>query len=421
MEDDPVAARVLEGIMASSPYRSRFVTTAEQAQQAFETDFYPVVIVDLHLPQRSGDELIQELNERRRPPIILVHTVEKDAQNVIQTMKLGVYDYLIKPVNEAHLFDRLEKAFEVFELRQMQRDLEDEREIRVRKQLSWNLWKETLIFRNGDRFDQSLFQNLHTIVSQGKGFGMLVSMVRDLHMMAKETEEGLVLPHSLLELLSENARSADQAIQQFQRINRVLKQDPELEAMSVSDLYGAVGQLVEELQEMARLKGQSLFLSSGGKEESRFILLEGGLFFEGLREILINAMKFSTEGSSILILFKPLAETLEISVVSEPMDIEGVVGIPTEHETAVFEPFYRIGKTVDERFSTLDYGLGLTLVDKIFRKHGGRVKAFNVKDHLNMDRTGLLRVNLQSELPLLSESDLQNVNLQDPGKTLAPA
>ncbi|MCB1139767.1 MAG: response regulator, partial [Leptospiraceae bacterium] len=160
VEDDPVAARVLESTLAGSAFCSHLVASAEEALAAFQREAYPVVIVDLHLPGGSGTELIQELNNAVHPPIILVHTVEKDTSNVIETMKLGVYDYLIKPVNDEHLFDRLNKAFEVFELRRMQRDLEKEREIRVRKQLSWNLWKETLIFRNGDRFDQSLFNNL---------------------------------------------------------------------------------------------------------------------------------------------------------------------------------------------------------------------------------------------------------------------
>lgn len=421
VEDDPVAARVLESTLADSAFRSHLVTSAEEALAAFQRDIYPVVIVDLHLPGSSGTELIQAMNDSAQPPIILVHTVEKETSNVIEIMKLGVYDYLIKPVNDAHLFDRLNKAFEVFELRQMQRDLEKEREIRVRKQLSWNLWKETLIFRNGDRFDQSLFNNLHTIVSQGRGFGMLVSMVRDIKMMAKPASEGgLLIADSLLDLLLENAHSADQAIQQFQKISRVLKNQPDLQSYTLADLYAMVEDMIQQLQPMASIKGQALHLSSGGREEkARFLLIDKDIFLEGFKEILINAMKFSVKSSAILILFKAQAETVEISVVSEPLAAEGVVGIPEEHETAVFEPFYRIGRTVDERYHTLDYGLGLTLVDKVMRKHGGRIKAFNIRDHMDLDRSDVLRVNVQTELPLLREKDLDSVNLQDPAGSLA--
>ena len=100
VEDDPVTARVLESTLEKSPYRCRVATSAEEAIAAFDESFFPVVIVDLHLPQSSGDELIQRLNDRPMVPIILVHTVESDTEKVIETMKLGVYDYLIKPVNE---------------------------------------------------------------------------------------------------------------------------------------------------------------------------------------------------------------------------------------------------------------------------------------------------------------------------------
>lgn len=419
VEDDPVTARVLASMLERSPYRHHIVSTAEEALVTYQHSFFPVVIVDLHLPRSSGDELIQQLNDRTQVPIILVHTVEQDTEKVIETMKLGVYDYLIKPVSERDLFNRLEKALEVFELRQMQKDLEKEREIRVRKQLSWNLWKETLIFRNGDRFDQSLFGNLHTIVSQGKGFGMLVSMVRDIKMMGRHSEAGLVIPESLVDLLAENAHSADQAIQRFQSINRVLRTPPQLHPYSVSEFYEEVEQSLEGLQELAGIKDQSLVLSSGGKDEkNRYVLLEKDVLKEAINELLTNAMKFSQSSSSILILFKPLAETLEVAIVSEPLSMDGVLGIPDTHETAVFEPFYRVGRTVDERYATLDYGLGLTFADKVVRKHGGRIRAFNIRDHLNLEKTGNIRVNVQTELPLVHEKDLDQINLDNPGETV---
>lgn len=419
VEDDPITGRVLESILERSHYEFRIVPTAEEAMVAIDNSFFPVIVVDLHLPDSSGQDLIQQLNEQPVPPIILVHTVEQDRERIIETMKLGIYDYLIKPVSEGDLFNRLEKSLEVFELRQMQRDLEKEREIRVRKQLSWNLWKETLIFRNGDRFDQSLFGNLHTIVSQGRGFGMLVSMVRDMQMMGQQTDDGLLIPDALVNMLIENSHSAEQAIRRFQSINTILRTPPELQPLTVAEFYDEVEFILDDMKEMAALKNQSFALSSGGKDEKdRYVLIERDTLREAIQEIMINAMKFSREGSSILILFKPLVETLEFSIVSEPTENHGVVGIPEQYETAIFEPFYRVGRTVDERFATLDYGLGLTFADKIVRKHGGRIRAFNVKDHLNLEKGGQVRVNVQTEIPLISEKDLAQVNLQDPARTI---
>lgn len=419
VEDDPVVARIMEATLEKNQYACRVTSTVDAALQAFEEDSVPVVIVDLHLPEGNGQDLIEKLNDHPSKPIILVHTVEKDAQQVVDTMKLGVYDYLIKPVNESDLQYRLEKAFEVYELRKMQRDLEKEREVRIRKQLSWNLWKETLIFRNADRFDQTLFSNLHTIVSQGKGFGMLVSMVRDLEMLGQRKEEGLLIPASLVELLRENAESSVQAIDRFQDINRALKSKTNLTPLSVNDLYDDVQEMMDSMQTTAKINGHTLVLSAGGKEEDpRYVLLEQDLLFPAMRELLLNAMKFSRARSSILVLFKPLSETLEISVVSEPVSVDGITGIPEEMETAIFEPFFRIAKTVDERFGSMDYGLGLTYADKVVRRHGGRISAFNVMDHMDLDKGGQVRVTVQMELPLVQESKLQRVNLDDPASSV---
>ena len=55
----------------------------------------------------------------------------------------------------------------------------------------------------------------------------------------------------------------------------------------------------------------------------------------------------------------------EISILNEPKSkSDGIIGIPQSFERIIYEPFYRIFKTVDDRYKTLDMGLGLSLVEK---------------------------------------------------------
>jgi signal transduction histidine kinase len=79
---------------------------------------------------------------------------------------------------------------------------------------------------------------------------------------------------------------------------------------------------------------------------------------------------------------------------------EGILGVPPEYEKIVFEPFYRLSKLVYEQFKTLDFGLGLTLIEKIIIKHGGDVVLKNIIDHSDIKREPLFKVSLTITLPL---------------------
>ena len=96
---------------------------------------------------------------------------------------------------------------------------------------------------------------------------------------------------------------------------------------------------------------------------------------------------------------------IAISMINEPeKSDEGIVGIPVEYGKVVFEPFYRLSKIVFEQYSTLDFGLGLTLIEKIVNKHGGEVYAENLIDHTDLKREPQTKVNLTITLPIMLDA-----------------
>ena len=124
-------------------------------------------------------------------------------------------------------------------------------------------------------------------------------------------------------------------------------------------------------------------------------------FYKAIYEILINALKFSKYNSFIVVLVSIVGRYLVISTINDPeRSDEGLLGVPTEYEKVVFEPFYRLTKSVYEQYKTLDFGLGLTLVEKIINKHGGEVVVENIKDHSDFRRDPQAKVDVSISLPL---------------------
>jgi two-component system nitrogen regulation response regulator GlnG len=75
-----------------------------------------VVVLDLHLPDRSGMDVFREIHaaDPKRPVIFL--TAHGSTETAIEAMKNGAFDYLVKPVVLERLSQLIERAFEAARL-----------------------------------------------------------------------------------------------------------------------------------------------------------------------------------------------------------------------------------------------------------------------------------------------------------------
>lgn len=127
-------------------------------------------------------------------------------------MKKGVYDYVVKPINSDDLLIKVGKAEELARLKDFEKAVERESEIRTEKMLNFNIWKESALARDTDRFDSALFQNLRKSFSQGAGFGLLLSLLALIRKEVKKEQNQYIIDEQLMQLISENADIAQKAI-----------------------------------------------------------------------------------------------------------------------------------------------------------------------------------------------------------------
>lgn len=98
--------------------------------------------------------------------------------------------------------------------------------------------------------------------------------------------------------------------------------------------------------------------------------VDGSFLSEAVGALLQNAIKFSPDGSQILLRLSRSKNTVQIEVIDEG------VGIEREHQEAIFEKFYRIGdvrlhSTGQTKFMGAGPGLGLALAKGIIEGHTG--------------------------------------------------
>ena len=99
IDDEPDLRTLYELTMLREGYRVEAAGTLAQARQMLEETRYNAVITDMRLPDGLGLELLQGMNAQHRPERFIVITAYGSAENAVEALKSGAFDYLTKPVD----------------------------------------------------------------------------------------------------------------------------------------------------------------------------------------------------------------------------------------------------------------------------------------------------------------------------------
>jgi two-component system chemotaxis response regulator CheY len=80
-----------------------------QAIQLFRPGQFDLVLTDWKMPGKSGLEVVREIRQQDRAVPILMIATESDRSKVLEAIRAGVSDYLLKPFTTDSLRSKLEK------------------------------------------------------------------------------------------------------------------------------------------------------------------------------------------------------------------------------------------------------------------------------------------------------------------------
>lgn len=114
VDDDRMVRRLIERCFEHSSVEVQSAGSAEEGLQMVEQAQPPieVVLLDIMLPGSSGLEIARKLRHfDSKLPIIFI-SGRDDSDTTIEAMKLGAYEYLVKPLEIAEVQDYVERALE---------------------------------------------------------------------------------------------------------------------------------------------------------------------------------------------------------------------------------------------------------------------------------------------------------------------
>ena len=111
---------------------------------------------------------------------------------------------------------------------------------------------------------------------------------------------------------------------------------------------------------------------------------------KAIREILVNALKYSRENDQIFILYFLKDNFFELKVINPAYtNDDGTIGISGKQEQLVFEPFYRLSSVMDDNYVKYEYfrfGLGLPLAKKIVEQHKANIEIYTIDNNIRDQR-----------------------------------
>lgn len=99
VDDEPDLRTLYELTLLREGYQVATAGTLQEARAHLQQGRFELVITDMRLPDGMGSELLHELATQRRHERCVVITAYGSAENAVEALKAGAFDYLTKPVD----------------------------------------------------------------------------------------------------------------------------------------------------------------------------------------------------------------------------------------------------------------------------------------------------------------------------------
>jgi two-component system, LuxR family, response regulator FixJ len=114
VDDDAMMRDALSAVFTLAGYRVTGFADAETFLSAARSHSPAGVLLDLHLPDKSGVTVLKQLDAQNYPAPIFIVTGDSDVSQAVEAVKSGAYDYLVKPFDSRAVVVRVGNAIAAF-------------------------------------------------------------------------------------------------------------------------------------------------------------------------------------------------------------------------------------------------------------------------------------------------------------------
>ncbi len=115
-DDEEDITFVLTDILQEQGYHVDSAGDGEEAWQKVEKEPFDVVITDLKMPRMGGLDLLRHVKQAHPSTSVIIMTGFATVETAIEALKIGAYDYILKPFKVGELLQVVDRALEKIRL-----------------------------------------------------------------------------------------------------------------------------------------------------------------------------------------------------------------------------------------------------------------------------------------------------------------
>ena len=302
---------------------------------------YDLILLDYKLPDGSGLDILQEVNEHSKETLVIMMTAYATFETAVQATKLGAYDFLAKPFTPEELRNSVRKAATRFVLAKRAKSFEEEkRKIRF-------------------EFISVLSHELKSPINAIDGY---LKLLKEGSITAESENYQMVIERSLIRL--EGMRKLIFDLLDMTRIESGQK----TRHIKSINLIAILNMLIEQNRYEAQQNGITINLFS--KEELSMDADQSEIEII-LNNLINNAIKYNKPSGTVDITVNDKQNLIEIQVK------DSGIGLSREEQDKLFNDFVRIKNS--DTIHIQGSGLGLSTIKKITALYEGSINVSSQK------------------------------------------
>lgn len=170
IEDEKGISKIIKSYLEKEGYNVFQAFDGKEGLNFFENEKIDLILLDLMIPEISGEELIKEIRNKSNVPVIMV-TAKVNEEDIINGLKLGADDYMTKPFSPKELVQRIKTVLRRIEKYNIPRaDIIKTTDGRLEMDLEYNRFfkdgKEISLTKNEFQIVKTLFSNPNKIFTR---------------------------------------------------------------------------------------------------------------------------------------------------------------------------------------------------------------------------------------------------------------